>query len=252
MNNQNLVTQVNWYYITSTKTTLCDKNSVRFWHTQLWGKPLTWQFFCIQSLIHKKGETNKITVYLTVLYSSITEYKLKWKETCRYNSDNNSIERIVNQNLLKILEEIHNVWIGVGVRAWRAIIQRHVHRHALQLSHSSCLAILNNRRHHKSFLIQGEKGHDCCLVIQRSLFKMIALKRVVTGNQLNIPESGGKVGRYRIHAAWRRMWSLRSKKWLRVSCHLQVSSCSAFWSSSCHHQLGNFRAFHNFFFWWVL
>ncbi len=45
-----------------------------------------------------------------------------------------------------------------------------------------------------------------------------------------VPESGGRVKRYRIHVAWSPVWSFHSQWWFGLPCHLLVLVHCVFWS----------------------
>ncbi len=48
--------------------------------------------------------------------------------------------------------------------------------------------------------------------------------------EIKVPESGGRVERYRIHVAWSPVWSFHSQWWFGLPCHLLVLVHCVFWS----------------------
>ncbi len=64
--------------------------------------------------------------------------------------------------------------------------------------------------------------------------------------KIKVPESGGRVERYRIQVAWSPVWSFHSQWWFELPCHLLVLV-----HSQRSHLPGNFRALHASFCWQV-
>ncbi len=48
--------------------------------------------------------------------------------------------------------------------------------------------------------------------------------------EIKVPESGGRVERYRIHVAWSPVWSFHCQWWFGLPCHLLVLVHCVFWS----------------------
>ncbi len=48
--------------------------------------------------------------------------------------------------------------------------------------------------------------------------------------EIKVPESGGRVERYRIHVAWSPVWSFHSQWWFGLPCHLLLLVHCVFWS----------------------
>ncbi len=48
--------------------------------------------------------------------------------------------------------------------------------------------------------------------------------------EIKVLESGGRVGRHRIHVAWSPVWSFHSQWWFGLPCHLLVLVHCVFWS----------------------
>ncbi len=68
--------------------------------------------------------------------------------------------------------------------------------------------------------------------------------------EINVPESGGRVERHRIHVTWSPVGSFHSQWWLGLPCHLLVLVHCVFWSpvnAAIYQEI--FRAFHAFFCW---
>ncbi len=136
--------------------------------------------------------------------------------TSKCNRDDRKLENTVKQSRFKHLGELHKEWTEAGVQS----IKSH---------------------HAQTSLEKGLPSHFWNRNIIRSTLPGLWRKR--TGLLLSgpkpsfqmkvnseVPESGGRVTRHRIHVAWSSVWSFHSQWWFGLSCHLLVLVHWVFWS----------------------
>ncbi len=111
--------------------------------------------------------------------------------------------------------------------------------------------LLNQRQRQKRLTWAVEKNNWTVAQWSKVLFSDESKFCISFGNK--VPESGGRVERHRIQAAWSPVWSFHSQWWFGLPCHLLVLVHCVFWvHSQRSHLPGNFRALHASFCWQAL
>ncbi len=142
---------------------------------------------------------------------------------CTSNRDDCKLENTVKQSLFKHLWELHKEWTEAGVSASRVTTLRRLQEKGYQATSEP------ETTSEASYLGCGEKE----LSGPKSSFQMKV--NFAFHLEIKVPESGGRVERYRIHVAWC-SWST-----VFSEVHSQRS-----------HLPGNFRALHASFCWQAL
>ncbi len=107
--------------------------------------------------------------------------------------------------------------------------------------------LLNQRQRQKRLTWAVEKKNS----VSKVLFSDVS--NLAFYLEIKVPESGGRVERYRIHVAWSPVWSFHSQWWfgLHVICWCWSTVFSEVHSQRSHLP-GNFRALHASFCWQAL
>ncbi len=122
--------------------------------------------------------------------------------------------RIVKQNQLKNLGELHKEWTEAGVKASRAT----THRRVKEFGYSCHQRRLTWAR--------GEEELDCCHVVQSPLFRW---EQVLFHLETKVLESGRRVEKLIAQVPWSPVLSFHSLWWFGVQCHLLVLVHFVFW-----------------------
>ncbi len=172
------------------------------------------------------------------IHRKLTGRKKCGRKRCTSNRDDHSLGKIVRKSRFKNLGEppytdVFRKWAAAAVTF-------------LEPSHSRTR---NNVRSISPGLRRKRTG--LLLSGPQSSFQMKV--NFAFHLEINVSESGGKVERHRIQAAWSPVWSFRSQWWFGVPCHLLVlvhyalsspksmqPSTRRFWSTLCFHLLTSF------------
>ncbi len=153
-----------------------------------------------------------------------------WKKKYR------SLMRIVKQNQIKNLGELHKEWTEAGVKVSRATTHTDMSRNLATVVIRGVLPGLRRRR--TGLLPSGPK----------SSFQMSFVFHL----EIKVLESGGRVKKLIAQVAWSPVLSFHSLWWFGVQCHLLVLVHCVFWKPTSLHPfllLQNFGALHACFCW---
>ncbi len=194
-----------------------------------WGRLLTWQWSRRRTLtpstkrVSHRGSLLKGVAVYRVLYQSILNAKLTGRKNlgrkrCTSNRDDCKLENTVKQSWFKHLWELHKEWTEAGVSASRVTTLRRLQEKGYQATSET------ETSSEASYLGCGEKE----LSGPKSSFQMKV--NFAFHLEIKVTESGGRVERHRIHAAWSPVWSFHSQWWFGLPCHLLVLVHCVFWS----------------------
>uniref|UniRef100_A0AAY5L2M7 Transposase Tc1-like domain-containing protein n=1 Tax=Esox lucius TaxID=8010 RepID=A0AAY5L2M7_ESOLU len=116
--------------------------------------------------LHKEGKTQKVIAKEAgCLQSSVSKHinreakgrKRCCRKKCTRNRDNRTLERIVKQNPLKNVGEIHNVWTAAGVSASRTTTHRHMQDMGFSCRIPCVKSLLNKRQSQKHLALSKDK-----------------------------------------------------------------------------------------------
>ncbi len=163
---------------------------------------------------------------------------------CTSNRDDRKLKNTVKQSRFKHLGELHKEWTEAGVSASRVSTLRHLQERATK-------PLLKQKHRQKHLTWAKEKRNWTVAQWSKFLFSDKSKCCFSFGNQSL--ESGGRVGRNRIQAAWSLVWSFQSQWWIGVpwrllvlvhcvlsSPKLMLPSTRRFWSTLCFHLLTSF------------
>ncbi len=179
--------------------------------------------------LHKEGKSQRgITERGDCSMSAVLKHikcKVDWKKLgrkmCTSNRDDHKLENTVKQSRFKHLGELHKKWTEAAVSASRVTTLRHLQEK--KPSHfwnrNIVRSILPGLRRKRTGLL---------LSCPKSSFQMKL--NVAFHLEINVPESGGRVERNRIHVTWSPVWSFHSQWWFGLPCHLLVLVHWVFWS----------------------
>ncbi len=199
---------------------------------------------------HKEGKSQRvITERCGCLQSAVSKHinakltgrKNLGRKRCTSNRDDYKLENTVKQSWFKHLWELHKEWTEAGVSASRVTTLRRLQEKGYQATSEP------ETTSEASYLGCGEKE----LSGPKSSFQMKV--NFAFHLEIKVPESGGRVERYRIHVAWSPVWSFHSQWWFGLPCHLLVLvHCVSEVHSQRSHLPGNFRALHASLCWQAL
>ncbi len=89
--------------------------------------------------------------------------------------------------------------------------------------------LLNQWQHQKHLTWAVEKKNWTVAQWSKVLFSEMKVN-FAFHLEINVPESGGRVERHRIHVAWSPVWCFHSQWWFGLPCHLLVLVHCVFWS----------------------
>uniref|UniRef100_A0A9J8B7J3 Transposase Tc1-like domain-containing protein n=1 Tax=Cyprinus carpio carpio TaxID=630221 RepID=A0A9J8B7J3_CYPCA len=108
---------------------------------------------CTRRVRHKRSLQKRLAVHRALCPSTLTERQREGKyvieKKCTSNRDNRTLERIVKQNPLKNVVEIHKEWTADGVSASRTTTQRHMQDMGFSCRIPFVKPLLNNRQRQK-------------------------------------------------------------------------------------------------------
>ncbi len=177
----------------------------------------------------QRGKSQKVITErcgcLRVLYQSILNAKLTGRKNlgrkrCTSNRDDRKLENTVKQSWFKHLWELHKEWTEAGVSASRVTMLRRLQEKGYQATSEP------EKTSEASYLGCGEKRTGLLLSGPKSSFQMKV--NFAFHLEINVPESGGRVERHRIHVVWSPVWSFHSQWWFGLPCPLGVHF--VFWS----------------------
>ncbi len=144
------------------------------------------------------------------------------RKRCTTNRENSSLMRIVKQNLLKNLGELHEEWTEAGVKASRATTHRRVKEFGYSCRHVR--GVLHWLRRRRTGLLPSGPS---------SSFQMRA--SFIFNLETKVLESGGRVEKLIAQVAWSPVLSFHSLWWFGVQCHLLVLVHCVFWKPTSLH-----------------
>ncbi len=112
-----------------------------------------WAIYKIDTL-HKEGKTQKVIAKEAgCSQSSVSKHinreakgrKICGRKNCTSNRDNRTLNRIVKQNTLKNVGEIHKEWTAAGVNASRTTMHRRMQDMGFSCRIPCVKPLLNNR-----------------------------------------------------------------------------------------------------------
>ncbi len=154
--------------------------------------------------LHKEGKTQKVNAKEAgCSQSTVSKHinreakgrKRCGRKKCTSNRDNRTLERIVKQNQLKNVGEIHKEWTAAGVSASRTTTNRRMQ----DMGFSCRIPCVKPRIRSVS---PGLKTKSTGLLLSGP--KLCSLMKVnfAFPLEIRVPESGGRAERHIIHVAW--------------------------------------------------
>ncbi len=229
--------------------------SLVLWKHNNRGTVLTWQWFRRWSLapstkrVRHRGSLLKGVAVQGVLYQSIFNAKLTGRKKLgkKMSTSNREASEFCQAKPIQTLgrDSQRVKW------SWSQRIKSH---HAQISSGKGLPSHFWNRNIVRSILPGLRKKRTRLLLSRPNLKSSFQIKvRFVFHLEIKVPESGGRVERHRIQAAWSPVWSFWSPWWfgvlycLQVLVHCVLSSPKSvqlstrrFWSTLCLHLLTSF------------
>ncbi len=163
---------------------------------------------------------------------------------CTSNRDDCKLENTVKQSRFKHLGEF--------TRSELKLESVHQESPRSDIFRKRATKPLLKQKHRQKHLTWAKEKNNWTVALWSKVFRTIIsvqLKVNFAFNlEINIPESGGRVERHRIHVSWSPVWSFHSQWWFELPWHLLV-----LWSTVFSiHLPGNVRALHASFCWQAL
>ncbi len=147
------------------------------------------------------------------------------RKRCTTNRENRSLMRIIKQNRIKNLGELHKEWTDAGVKASRATTHRRVKEFGY-----SC----RQRR------LTSAKEKNNWTIAQWSKVLFSDESNIVFHLETKVLLSGGRVEKLITQVAWNPVLSFHSLRWFGVQCHLLVLVHCVFWKPTSLHPFTKF------------
>ncbi len=148
------------------------------------------------------------------------------RKRCPTNRENRSLMRIVKQNRIKNLGELHKEWTDAGVKASRAT----THRRVKEFGYSCRQRRLTSAKEKNNWTIA--QWSKVLFSLERVIF--------VFNLETKVLLSGGRVEKLITQVAWSPVLSFHSLWWFGVQCHLLVLVHCVFWKPTSLHPFTKF------------